>query len=309
MPLELAKITESRLRALKPEETVFFFPVGGLEDHGPHLPLGLDLDEADRLCWLAGERLEKEMPGWNAVILPRAPLAVDSVTAVLRVTVRPYVLRDWLVDASISLARVGFRYFVCFTGGLGPRQITAIEEASRLLRWRSGGNFYQRLLRPSAHAVRLICASSALVSWKEVRRSPLWPDPVEHGGARDTSVALSLGSQEVDPLFKGLPEMPRGATFFERFSARLRGRTAGYWGNPAQATAEQGQATLDGAVSKVFPALRAVLDGANPTSLFYSRYTLFAPNRTFFKGWVISIGIFVLMMAWVFANIAALVGE
>ena len=53
MPIELTKITASQVQLLPREKTVFFFPVGPLEDHGPHLPLGLDMEEASRLCFLA----------------------------------------------------------------------------------------------------------------------------------------------------------------------------------------------------------------------------------------------------------------
>src|SRR6201986_4099565 len=99
MPLEFVSLTRAKLDALPKASTVFFFPVSPLEDHGPHLPLGLDLFEAAELCKLAAERLERDMPGWNAGIMPAAPLGIDSNTQALALTVRAHVLRDWLVDA------------------------------------------------------------------------------------------------------------------------------------------------------------------------------------------------------------------
>src|ERR1700692_4462404 len=113
MPIEFQKISSQNLKTLIRQKTVFFFPVGPLEDHGPHLPMGLDLSEAQELCKLTAERLEREMPGWNAVLMPAAPLGIDSDTQVFALTVRAHVLRDWLVDACRSLTRAGFFHYVC----------------------------------------------------------------------------------------------------------------------------------------------------------------------------------------------------
>src|SRR5262245_6260381 len=124
MPIEFAKSSATRLEALSRASTVFFFPVGPMEDHGPHLPLGLDVAEAGQMCRMAAERLEREMPGWTGVLMPAAPLGIDSNTRRLAWTVRAHVLRDWLVDSCLSLGRAGFVHFVCFSGNLGPKQLT-----------------------------------------------------------------------------------------------------------------------------------------------------------------------------------------
>src|SRR5262245_40865058 len=128
MPFEITRMTSVQLKTLVPSQTVFFFAVGPIEDHGPHLPLGLDLFEAQRLCQFTAESLEKEMPGWKAVLMPAAPLGVNSDTTETAITVRGHVLKDWIVDACRSLSRSGFRHFVSFSGHLGPRQLTALEE-------------------------------------------------------------------------------------------------------------------------------------------------------------------------------------
>src|SRR4051794_35831940 len=111
MPIVMIKVSSPQLEGLPRDKTVFFFPVGPLEDHGPHLPVGIDLVESAQLCLLAAQRLEAQMPGWVGVIMPRAALGVDSNTTRIAITVRPHVLRDWLVDSCRSLIRVGFCHF------------------------------------------------------------------------------------------------------------------------------------------------------------------------------------------------------
>ena len=61
MPRWLERMTADEIEALPRGSTVVFFPVGLIEDHGPHLPVGLDLDEAEVLCRMAAERLEADL--------------------------------------------------------------------------------------------------------------------------------------------------------------------------------------------------------------------------------------------------------
>jgi creatinine amidohydrolase len=295
MPLALADLTRTKLDALTKTNTVFFFAVGPFEDHGPHLPVGLDVTEASWLCKHAAERLESEKPGWVGVLVPPFMGGIDSNTTELALTVRPHVLRDWLVDTCRSLRKVGFIHFVCFSGNLGPRQLTAIEEAGKILnRRRLAG-----LVMPRFAPAKFVSASSALVPPSEVRRSPFWPDAVEHGGARDSSVAISLGVHpELDPAT--LPEEKRPAKVTERLLNRIRGKTHGYWGVPAKASPEAGHRELQERLNDVFPKLRAVWEGSNPNMLFRSYYSLLPPNWSFFKAWVLSGLILLIMVIWMF---------
>ncbi len=308
MPIHFEQIPATRLLELPRDKTVFFFPVGPLEDHGPHLPMGLDLYEADALSLIAAERLEAEMPGWAGVIMPRTPLGIQANTGAVKVTVKGYVLRDWLVDSCHSLHRIGFRNFVCFSGNLSPRQLTAIEEASRILRRKAGGIWPLRWL-VSKNLPKLVSASSALVDFKKVLDSPIWPDPAEHGGERDTSVALRCVPQLVNPEFARLPEQPRISQHRARMLRRLRGSLSGYWGNPAGASRERGTRILGDTVDQVFLKLRAVWEGANPEGLFRSWYSVLPPNRSFFKAWALFVALMALMLAWVYVSFQALLSS
>ncbi len=290
MPIRLNKLTSVQFESLSRKETVFFFPLGPLEDHGPHLPLGLDLEEAYQLCALSALELERQMPGWTGVIMPSVPLGIDTETTRIAITVRPHVLRDWLVDSCRSLIRNGFSHFVCFSGNLGPKQLTAIEEAGKIVR-RIG--IFQRGLGPWIHPgsnrPELISASSALVSWKDILASPFWLDPIEHGGERDTSVALAISEDLVDSNFRHLPLIERHRSRWHRNLERRFRRRSGYWGNPATSDRAQGERELSRILEKVFPKMRAVWEGANPASLFRSWYSILPPNKSFFNSWLLVI--------------------
>jgi creatinine amidohydrolase len=302
MPLELTQISASQIEGLSREKTVFFFPVGPMEDHGPHLPLGMDLEEAYRMSHVAAQHLEEEMPGWVGVLMPRAPLGIDSNTTRLAITIRPHVLRDWLVDSCRSLMRAGFCHFVCFSGHLGPRQLTAIEEAGKMI-GRSGR--LKRLLTPLGvlgKAPTLISASSGLVSYREVLHSPLWPDPKEHGGARDSSIALAIADSLVDPNYKHLPEQHPDDFRWMRSFKRMNKSLGSYWGNPAEASAAQGEKEILESLEKIFPKMKAVWEGSNPRFFFRTWYSILPPNRSFFRAWILFFLILLFWAGWIFLH-------
>lgn len=291
MPSELTRLSSEQLKALSPDQTVFFFGVGPLEDHGPHLPVGMDLLEAHQLCFSAAERLEREMPGWTGILMPPSPLGIESNTQALRVTVRPHVLRDWLVDACRSLKKAGFRHFVCFSGHLGPKQLTAIEDAARIFNRESRFRF-------RGSRAELVSASSSTVTIQDLKHSLFWPDPLEHGGVRDTSIALWMKHVQEPSLLQGLVPHNRESSMLNRGLRRLNGKVKGYWGDPSQASPEQGKQTVTDAIDHVFPKLRAVWEGSNPNALFRSWYSVLFYNKSFFKSWVMAFITLLIMLAW-----------
>ncbi len=303
MPLEFSRISAPTLTALVRSQTVFFFPVGGLEDYGPHLPLGLACMEAEKLCQLAAERLERELPGWTGVLMPLAPLSVSNETTQISVGVRGHVLRDWLIDACHSLENAGFSHFACFSGTLTPRQLTAIEEAGKNISRRGPFSMAYEWLGGKRKKAKpsFVCINSGLISAARVMQSPLWPDPLEHGARRDTSVALALKNGSVkESELALLPARPRQGSRWTRLFERWTKKTSGYWGpaSPVEATAAWGESVLQNTVNDAFPKLRAVWEGANPNFLFRSYYSVFPPNKSFFKGWLLGMLLIGLLLAW-----------
>lgn len=320
MPLDFNRLTAKQIQELTRDQTVFFFSVGPLEDHGPHLPVGMDVTEAETLSRMAAERLERERPGWIGVIMPAAPLGISSNTSVVKITVRPYVLRDWLVDACLSLKKLGFRHYVCFSGQLGPRQLTAIEEAGKRVAWKGPITRAISQLLPVDSPWRVDAtfssASSALVGPNDAKLSPFWSDPLEHGAARDTGVALALGWMGGKQLTTntanalGLEQQSRKGTVMSRGLELALRRRSGFWGpqSPTDATEALGRHALHSSLDQVFPKLRLVWDGSSTASAFRSWYSVWPPNKASFRAWILSLLIVAMMIAWVYVSVQGFYG-
>ncbi|MFZ9594641.1 MAG: creatininase family protein [Bdellovibrionia bacterium] len=308
MPVEFIRLTAAEFESLPKEKTVFFFPVGPLEDHGPHLPLGLDPLVAQGFSEQVAIHLEKQMEGWVGVLMPALPLGIEANTSGLKLTVRAHVLRDWLVDACQSLMKRGFYHFVCFSGHLGPKQLTAIEDAGKLIQRAARWKKLSSRLGKKGPVPNLLSGSSALIRAQDVLRSPLWPDPLEHGGRIDTSLALVFLKDQLNFEFQGLPERKREALLLKRLLKRVFKKIEGYWGNPSLADPEAGRAQIQKELQVIFPRLQAVLEGAPAGSWFRSWYSILPMNKSFFRIWILFFLILIVLSGWVYLTFSLFPG-
>jgi creatinine amidohydrolase len=86
---------------------IVVIPIGSIEQHGPHLPLGTDWFAADRLAAQIAAEL-------NAYLLPALPVSnsQEHLDFPGSVSLRPHTLALVVEDMVLSLAHQGFRKFV-----------------------------------------------------------------------------------------------------------------------------------------------------------------------------------------------------
>ena len=274
-------------------QTVILFTAGVLEDYGPHLSLRAGLDEAQALSDRVASVLRADA-NHTVLWMPEMALGVDSHSTQTALSVRGYVLRDALVDTCRGLMRLGFHRFVCFAGALTPRQLTAIEEAGRLLgQWPS---WWSRSRQP--RAPRLVSVSSRLVTPRAVWAAPFTSFLSEHAGARDTSVGLALGT--VRPLWVNLPPQappPR----YRYFWLRRKKRLAGYWGHPSAAQSSEGLRILQDAAKLIAKDLQLAWSGDRAARRrFRSWYSVLPPNQSFFRAWLLGLALLAVFVSWAF---------
>jgi creatinine amidohydrolase len=106
----LEELSSPALDALDRARTVVLLVVSPLEEHGPHLPLGVDAFAARHFAEAVADRLVTARPGWTAVLAPTLHLGSYTFHAPGTVTVRARAVRDVVVDYGRSLAQAGFRH-------------------------------------------------------------------------------------------------------------------------------------------------------------------------------------------------------
>ena len=160
-------------------------PVGVVEEHGAHLPLGVDSFAAEIYSASAAPHLEEA--GYEVVIAPTinygvARAAIDFPGTL---SLEPETLRSMVVEIGRSLARHGLNRLVILNGHRDLHHMKALDDARAILVEEKARKFCASALR-SDPEMTAACYREGV---RQFYQSPR-PDREGHGGESETSVAL-----------------------------------------------------------------------------------------------------------------------
>ncbi|MGD2200546.1 MAG: creatininase family protein [Candidatus Bathyarchaeota archaeon] len=219
------------------EGSTIIVPLGSMEVHGAHKPVGC--------CYLLAEAASEEVSHRTGIpITPVVPFGVSPPYKHFpgTVTVSMEALRRYIYEVSESLARSGFRKILFFSAH-GGNNLPVLREVSFRLREEHG------ILCAVVHVWGLIQKLTPQDFWEPGQR-------LGHGGEPTTSVMLHLHPELVDmsraeskPLIQpleGFKTRSYGSHWFQGVphSIYLFGEEVqpmGFMGDPTKASVEKGK--------------------------------------------------------------------
>jgi creatinine amidohydrolase len=229
----------STARALERRRpSIAVLPIGSIEQHSHHLPLGTD--------WIAATALAHRVAAeLGAYCLPALPVSMGRCHKPMAGTVwlRPMTLADAVSDIVRSVAASDIRKVVLINGHGGN---FTLEVAVRELNAERGGPVV--LLPPMS--LRAGSAPIFETAGREV-----------HAGESETSVFLAIapdlvGDQRVDHI------PPVGREFLD-YALIGQISPSGVWGKPSLASADKGRRAFDLRVASVVTWVRETLDAVD----------------------------------------------
>jgi creatinine amidohydrolase len=230
-------------RLARDPRAVVLLPLGAIEQHGPHLPLAVDLLGAEEIARRLGPLLRRA--GWRPVLAPSLPYGVSTLAVGWSGTVSLSIgtFRRLVVEVVRRLAEHGFRRFVLTNYQADPDQLRAIALAHRDLA-------HRRVRVLVAGFVPGASVPNAMMnpSVRRRLRSPN-PDAEWHSGELETAMMLSRHPALVrGRIAKRLPPvwvdfrgaLARGARNFRTLAPDGRG----YFGAPGVARAATGRTVM-----------------------------------------------------------------
>jgi creatinine amidohydrolase len=259
----LEELSAPALDGLDRSRTAVILTVSPLEQHGPHLPLGVDAFAARYLAEAVAERLVERRPGWSVVLAPTLHIGSFAFEAPGTVAMRQRTVRAMLVDYGSALARAGFRHILVSNGHGGPGHLVALEEAAKIVSRRHGvtmASLTGRLVWDFLRGRYLAEIEEALGRpIAEGERSALAEDA--HAGLWETSFMLWLRPDLVGAEFRTLPaatySLPRRLVP----NYPLRDGGLGYVGHPALADAAFARAATEVFLARTMEMVEGLLDG------------------------------------------------
>lgn len=133
----LENLTYQEVEKTPKDKTILIIPMGPLEAHGPHLPLGTDFFGAQKLSQLIVEKLSNK--DFLVQVAPLLPYTLADVAMPFAgtVTLRRETLLALLSDIIQSFAKHGYKYFVLLCNHLERPNLAVLHEASQMLTARS----------------------------------------------------------------------------------------------------------------------------------------------------------------------------
>ena len=260
----LAELSRDDLRSFDRDRVLFVIPVGGLEQHGPHLPIGTDSFMAEAAAVQMMRVLDDRRPAWELALFPTIWLGtqpIDEINSTIgsvgSIPIRSSVLRDLLVDLGCSIGKCGFRYIVVVSRHGGPLHVGAIAAACEFVSDTLGmGMFY----------VRFATTRRVLTRANRLMKSPFSSNDLEdimievHAGCAETSCMLDLTPGLVNKEYDQLPPVPL-KRIADMFTKGIEPDWPGYFGFPHRATDEFGRCLVAVAGEELAEGVLAVLDG------------------------------------------------
>jgi creatinine amidohydrolase len=262
---KLEELTWPQIDALDRERTLFMLPVGMIEEHGPHLPVGADTLGVTYEANGASRRLSRALPDWNVVVMPPvnygqggANVLGDRLVHPGTYAIRQSTLRSLVADLGGQIAQNGFKWIFVLNGHAAPTHNIAINEAC---------DFVSETFRVTMlHLTGLFRADAAIQSRGEKIKAKYFSAAElssfgmdVHAGVGETSQMLAVRPDLVRSNYKTLPSRA-GRSFEELREIAIAPGWQGYLSSPARATAAHGRAIkewwIDGFTDLILRAVR-----------------------------------------------------
>jgi len=248
---ELGEMTFEDVSAMDRSRTIAVLPVGAIEAHGPHLPLATDTVIAAAMARAGAAALDAA--GWHAVLLPPLPFTAAPFAAAFpgTLSVAPGTVTALLADLAAELARQGFAALAIANAHLDPTHLAALRAGAERAR--------------TAHAMPVVFPELSRKPWA-LRLTEEFRTGACHAGRFEGSVVMAERPDLVrEALRTTLPANPASLSTAIRDGRTTFAEAGGpraYFGWPADATADEGRATIAALGGILADAVRDALEAA-----------------------------------------------
>ncbi len=242
---EIEKLSYPQIDKLDRHKTVMIVSISPLEEHGPHLPIGVDSLNARYFAEYTARMLIKEFPEYDVLLFPVIPLGTQVYKHIGSFFIKQSTLFDIVYQTGKSLALYGFENIFVVSGHGPPKQIVAIEAACK---------------RVSRHTeTRMICLSGGLTvkflngEMVETISKKLGREFTDeekhllkhdyHAGWWETSMMLWLYPELVDDSYKRMTPHLKDPITGKTLTPE--NEWLGYFGAPANAGRDFAEASME----------------------------------------------------------------
>lgn len=248
------------------DRAAVLWPLGVIEEHGPHMPLGVDIYNSYAVFRRVAELLrERSLP---AIVAPPLYWGINEATSSFAgsISVRPATLKAIIEDTFMSLRKDGFNATYIITGHGERRHNLVILEGVEEARGTTGMRGHVVLSQGMAKRLGLSGNESHVLLAEDEQHEPAQFVDV-HAGKEETSVFGHLFPDilrsdvvpKLEPTNYGLDDLAEWRKGWENGRHKT---PLGYLGDPAAATPEHGRELFEASTRAMADAIERQLQAA-----------------------------------------------
>lgn len=255
--MNLNEYTSNELSVVDRDNTVILVPLGSVEQHGPHLPLGTKGFISETVAYRAGALLKKS--GINCLIAPTFPFMPCHVSYGFQgnFSIGARTFSDAIYEIGQGFHKDGFKYLYYVNLSLSPDALKAVAVAIEDLNTLTDFNAFDPM--------PLWNFSPNDVINDELKTLGLEPSNEIHADVKETSVLLSIDESLVKTeMLSTLPSYKVNSSWEilkGNFSFLEMGAENGYLGSPASSNKQLGNIITQEAAFGLSEAIKFTLDG------------------------------------------------
>ncbi|MGQ9722686.1 MAG: creatininase family protein [Candidatus Jordarchaeum sp.] len=243
IPIE--NLTWKELDSMEREKTVILVPIAPLEQHGPHLPIGTDFFESIFITKGVGEKIKRELNGYNVLIHPAIPIGTGTLDKTGSIEFNAKNVKNIIFDLGKSLAVYDFKHIIIFACHGAPTFSVAIEEACEELNQQYGDIIFS----PMGYYLSQIFGGGVEELPEELRVIMEKYPKDWHAGYGETSMMLNIKEPLVKKDYKNYESIEVNVIkLSDRNVVDKHGKAIGYFGYPAESSKQIGKLMLNSTI-------------------------------------------------------------
>lgn len=248
------------LQEMDMNKTVLFIGVAPIEEHGRHLPLGVDVYETQ--FWMNNtiKKLENEFKKYTFITLP----VITYGHAVMRgfpgnIHLSQKLFYDLILATLRNVVEWGVKNIIVISGHADPKHTIAIEQACERIKDESGVIVFAPMGAVFSGKV-LLKIEDAIYMEKQMKK---FPDDF-HAGWIETSNMLEIRPDLVHDNYKDQPDIKiNGRDMINPQAVSAATKDYGHLGYPNKASKEIGKKLNQSTIQMIVQCVAAYLRGTD----------------------------------------------
>ena len=284
--LALESMDARQIDSLDRAKTVFILPIGMIEEHGPHLPVGADTIWVAHSARALAQRLHQSLPEWAIVTMPNIEYGFGGANGFSgnlidpgTYGIRQSTLRALVADLGDQIAQNHFKWILVLSHHGAPPHQEAINQACDFVTETDHVTM--------VNLTGLANEDPEANKWFEEKIQPKYYSDADlksfgvemHAGKDETSIILAEQPTAVRSVYRTLPQ-PSGSDIPALVSLARKPGWPGYFGAPAAANAAYGEELLELLDSTAAKLAQRILKGEDLSQRPRSPGSMMADPKT-----------------------------